>query len=82
MGINSRLEWANTFEERLLLLRAALIVLPPFFCMFSLHVCLHMVCSKLCEEVDVVRNLALCTNIEFMSKRNTEATLDRDNLIC
>ena len=82
MGINSRLEEENTFEERLLLLRTVLTVLPPFFCMLDLHVFLHLVRSKRREEVDVVRNLAPCADFAFTSKRNIEATLDQYNLIC
>ena len=81
MGINSRLEGANTFEERHFLLRYALIILTPFFYMLALHVCLHMVPLKRCEEVDVVRNPAICIDFAFTSKRNTESTLDRDNLL-
>ena len=82
MGLNSRLERENKFEEELLLLMAALIILSPFFCMLYLRVCLHLVRSKRCEEVDVVCNLALCTAFVFMCKRNIEGTIDRDNLLC
>ena len=82
MVINSRLEGVNTFEEQLLLLQADLIILPPFLCMLDLHVCLHLVRSKQCEEVGVVHNLEICTNFAFTYKRNTEATLDRGNLLC